>query len=252
MTGWLRTHHSPHHPLVVSLLHEPPVCLSPQAPGVSALRMLLRFGFALASHRRVKTTSFIPMFPPSEPTEAPALGVSLGAPVPLSRWFADEVQSHGSALRSYVQGRFPAVHDVDDVVQESFLRMWRTRLVRPIASSRAFLFTVARNLAFDLSRRSRRSPVDRTVAFEHVTEAADATSAADSIGFAEKVDLLGRAIAQLPARRRDIVVLHKIQGLSQREVAQRLGLSEKTVENQVALAIKNCRQFFREHGVEYF
>ena len=48
--------------------------------------------------------------------------------------------------------------DVDDVVQESYLRVWKARTTRPIESAKAFLFTVARRLALDFVRRKRRSP----------------------------------------------------------------------------------------------
>jgi RNA polymerase sigma factor (sigma-70 family) len=48
-------------------------------------------------------------------------------------WFAEEVHTHDSQLKSYLRSSFPALRDVDDVVQESYLRIWRRQLVRPIA-----------------------------------------------------------------------------------------------------------------------
>jgi RNA polymerase sigma-70 factor (ECF subfamily) len=187
------------------------------------------------------------MPPPTEPVSS-----ALEPPAQLSRWFAEEVHAHEPALRSYVQGKFPGMRDIDDVVQESFLRVWQARLARPIISSKAFLFTVARHVAFDLARRARRSPLEPCALIDEVPAAVEQPTAAESMSWHEKIDLLGRAIAQLPARRREVVLLHKIDGLSQREVAQRLGLSEKTVENHVALGVRDCEAFFRDHGVEFF
>lgn len=192
------------------------------------------------------------MPPTSDPNSVSTLGLATSTPPHLARWFEEEVQAHEPALRTYVQGRFPAVRDVDDVVQESFLRVWRARLAQPIASSKAFLFTVARHVAFDLARRDRRSPVEPCAAIDELPAAAEIPTAEQQLTWCEKVDLLGNAIAQLAPRRREIIVLHKIKGLSQREVARRLGLAEKTVENHVALGVKDCQAFFREHGVEYF
>jgi hypothetical protein len=55
----------------------------------------------------------------------------LPAPIP-ARWFAEEVQPHEASLRAYMRGAFPMVRDVDDVVQESYLRVWRARAAQPI------------------------------------------------------------------------------------------------------------------------
>jgi RNA polymerase sigma factor (sigma-70 family) len=170
----------------------------------------------------------------------------------LARWFSNEVLPHESSLRSFLRGAFPAVRDVDDVVQESYLRLWRARLVHPVTSSRALLFTIARNVARDLMRRACRSPINHLVDFAdlHVVEVRP--SAAELLCEQEKIELLGRAVGSLPARCREIIILHKILGLAQRAVAEQLGLSEKTVENQVAIGVRRCEEFFRREGIDTF
>src|SRR5580693_2470646 len=57
------------------------------------------------------------------------------------RWFTEEVHPHEPSLRAYLNGSFPTVRDLDDVVQESYLRIWQARAAYPIGSARAFLFT---------------------------------------------------------------------------------------------------------------
>jgi len=69
------------------------------------------------------------------------------------------VHLHDSSLKAYLRGSFPSVRDIDDVVQESYLRVWKARASQPIKSAKGFLFTVARRLALDLIRRERRSPL---------------------------------------------------------------------------------------------
>lgn len=76
------------------------------------------------------------------------------------QWFNQEVHPHESQLKAYLRSQFPSVRDVDDVVQESFLKIWKARAGRPIESARAFLFRIAQRLAIDVVRRARRSPVD--------------------------------------------------------------------------------------------
>ncbi|WP_414662643.1 RNA polymerase sigma factor [Horticoccus sp. 23ND18S-11] len=166
-----------------------------------------------------------------------------------ARWFTEEVDPHRRALRAYVQRAFPGVRDVDDVVQDSLLRIWTARAGRQLGCARAFLFKIARNRALDLLRHDRASPfvVVRDLAALPVAE--DAPSCADVLSTAEKIELVAEAIADLPDRCREIVVLRKLQGLSQRDVALRLGLSERTVEVQVARGTRRCADFLRRRGL---
>ena len=77
-----------------------------------------------------------------------------------ARWFSEEVQPHEAQLKGYLRGSFPAVRDVEDVVQESFLRIWRTRAVQPVVCAKGLLFQIARRLAIDTLRHNRASPID--------------------------------------------------------------------------------------------
>jgi RNA polymerase sigma-70 factor (ECF subfamily) len=173
-------------------------------------------------------------------------------PVERERWFADQVQPHEAALRSYVRGAFPGVRDVDDVVQESYLRIWRQRASEPIRCARAFLFTIARNIALKRVGRQRRSPeivVGDLAALGIVAEGHDA---AESAARNETFLLLIEALATLPPRCRDITVLRKLKGVPQKEIAATLGISEKTVEEQVARGVRRCEDFLRKRGVTQF
>jgi|GEM_PF-6457756 len=60
-----------------------------------------------------------------------------------ARWFAEEVHPHESSLRAYLRGAFPSVRDVDDVVQESFLRIWGARAARPARAAARIRFASA-------------------------------------------------------------------------------------------------------------
>jgi RNA polymerase sigma-70 factor (ECF subfamily) len=169
---------------------------------------------------------------------------------PLSeqtRWFAAEVQPHEGALRGYLHGSFPAVRDVDDVVQESYLRVWRARAAQPITSAKAFLFQVARRLALDAVRRDRH---DFVADVRDFADSAVSSSPVPAAALAqERARLLADAIESLPGRCREIFVMRKLHDLSQRETARRLGLSERTVEVQVARAMQRCADHLRRRGV---
>ena len=166
-----------------------------------------------------------------------------------ARWFAEEVQPHESSLRAYLRGAFPSVRDVDDVVQESYLRVWRTRLAQPVRSARAFLFKVSRHHALDLVRRAAIAPVEAVGDLERLPVIDDEHDLVAAFSKREKIRLLAEAIDRLPLRCREIVVLRKLECLPQKQVAARLGLSEKTIEEQVARGERRCADFLRRHGV---
>ncbi len=168
-----------------------------------------------------------------------------------ARWFTDQVQPHEPALRAYLKNSFPAVRDVDDVVQESYLRVWHERAAKPVHFAKAFLFKVARHLAIDLARRGNISPVEAVGDLDALNVIQEGSSVVDAVSLREKTRLLAEAIDDLPARCREIVILRKLQAIPQREVATRLGISEKTVEAQLARGIKRCEDFLRKRGMDH-
>ena len=168
-----------------------------------------------------------------------------------TRWFTEEVYAHDSSLKAYLRGSFPSVRDVNDVVQESYLRIWKARAGQPIQCVRAFLFRVARNVAINLLNRECVSPIDDVKDFASLPVVEDTPNAAASACTREELLLLARAIDSLPARCREIVILRRIKNLPQKEIAARLGLAEKTVEVQVVRGVKRCADYLRRHGVQF-
>jgi RNA polymerase sigma factor (sigma-70 family) len=181
--------------------------------------------------------------PPSESvTCAPAYEAQ---PAEQSRWFADQIQAHESQLKSYLHGSFPTIRDVDDVVQESYFRVWRRQLARPIKSAKAFLFQVARHLAIDSLRHERASPFADVMDLARLYVIEDRPGVVEAVCTNEEIDLLHAAIDTLPARCREIVVLRKLHGLSQKEIARTLGISESTVQVQASRGLRRCASFVR-------
>ncbi|MCX6944511.1 MAG: sigma-70 family RNA polymerase sigma factor [Opitutales bacterium] len=166
-----------------------------------------------------------------------------------AHWFTTEVQVHEAMLRAWLGRRFPALADVDNLVQEAMLRVWQAHEAGPIASGKGFLFTTARNLALDELRRRQ------IVTFESVAEMAelpvyeDGPSAAEAAAKQQELELLTQALQQLPDRCRQVLTLRKIYGLSQRDIAAQLGISEHTVEAQVGNGLRRCAAFLALHGL---
>ena len=193
-----------------------------------------RFGWSSKRVRVEPPMVRYPM-PPQDPEQA--------------SWFASEVQPHETALRAYLRAQFSSLTDPDDVVQETYARLLRARERGPIESPRGLLFATARNAARDLLRRravAQTFPITETDEL-HVFD--DAPDVSETVSRRQETDLLGAAIAELPPRCREILVLRKFENLSHREIAQRLGIAEHTVEAQLTKALHRCEDFFARHGL---
>lgn len=165
---------------------------------------------------------------------------------PTEHWFAKDVYAHDSSLKAYVRGTFPAVRDVDDLVQESYLRVWKTRALQPIHSAKALLFTVARRLALDSVRSQRRSRVVDGADLDQLCVFDGSPDAAAAACRAQEIALLSEAIDKLPPRCREVFVLRRFKNLSQKEVAQLLGLSEQTVQVQMVRGLRKIEAFLSD------
>lgn len=169
------------------------------------------------------------------------------SPDELSRWFLAEVQPHEPALRGYLHGRTSA-DEIDDFVQDSYARVLQACERGPVLHPRGLLFATARNVVRD---RIRRRMVAQTFPIAEIDESHvfdPAPDAAESVCRQQEVDLLSAAIADLPLRCREIFVLRKFENLSHREIAQRLGISEHTVEAQLTKGLRRCEEFFSRRG----
>jgi RNA polymerase sigma-70 factor (ECF subfamily) len=167
-----------------------------------------------------------------------------------NRWFSENVQPHEPMLRAWLHSRFPSGCDIDDLVQESFMRVLQARERGVLRSPKAFLFATARNLALDQLRHRRVARTESLVEIEALAVLDEADGVSDTVALNQELALLTEAIQSLPDRCRQIFTLRKIYGMSQKDIATRLALSEHTVSAQLTIGLHKCTEFFWRHRAE--
>lgn len=166
-----------------------------------------------------------------------------------ARWFAEEVQPHESALRSYLRRVFPQLPDVDDVVQESYARLIRARESGAVGHAKAFLFATARNAALDLFRRRRVVRIDGVDDLAELGALSEQPDVAEAVSRQQELALLAEAVRLLPTRCRQVLSLRLLYAMSHREIAAELRVSEHTVKAQLAKGMRRCADFLSSRGL---
>lgn len=164
----------------------------------------------------------------------------------IARWVAAEILPHEISVRGWLSRRWGALLDVDDVVQEAYCRIAALGSIDHIESGRAYFFTTARSIAMDTFRRSK-------VAGEKAMTETDLWFVEDEYPRADRVvearqELLriDGFLSSVSLTCRRVIELRRVQGLSQRETAQQLGISEHAVENHVARGIRRLMKMLTD------
>lgn len=168
---------------------------------------------------------------------------------PGDRYLLEALESEG-VLRAYLFRYVRNPADVDELLQETYARLLVTH--RPgggeIRSVRAVALTIARNVALDWLRHRDVVPMDLVSDLANLELLDEKAQVDEIVNSHQELALLAEVIAELPKRSRQVFTLRRVYGLSQREIAQRLGIAENTVEQMLARAVRRCAEalFARE------
>lgn len=169
---------------------------------------------------------------------------------PLEQWFAREILVHERSLTRYLMRVWSNRDEIPDLRQEIYIRIYEAAQICPPSSPKAFLFTTARHLMTDRLRRSRVIFIGARGDLEELNVLVDEISPEHRTSSHEELARLARAFECLPPQCRTVMWLRKVEQLSQREVATKLGVGEKAVEKQVARGIRLLGRALTEGDVQ--
>jgi RNA polymerase sigma-70 factor (ECF subfamily) len=166
-----------------------------------------------------------------------------------TRWFTEDVEPHESSLRSYLKRVFPTLPDIDDLVQEAYIRLIRAREAGRVEYIKAFLFTTARNAALDLFRRKSVVSIESVADMAKISVFEEGPDVAESVSRRQELEVLAEAVRVLPDRCRQVLTLRLLHGFTHKEIAAHMGISEHTVKAQLAKGMRRCTEYFEARGI---
>lgn len=160
-------------------------------------------------------------------------------------WFAEELLPYEEKLRAWLRSRFPSIQDVDDIIQEAYVRVLKAyrKAGVEMKAPKAFLFATARNVALDLVKREKIIRFESIVENEGSFVLESESKAKKDEKYKEDLEIMTEAIQTLPDRCRQVFTLRKVYGYSHGEIASQLGISVNTVAVQVSKGLRLCKAY---------
>lgn len=138
--------------------------------------------------------------------------------------------------------RYVRIHEVsEEIVQDVFIYLWEKREVINISISfKSYLYTAVRNKSINYLKL--QLPKDQVKEDIDNFEIAGTYNVESEITFKELSQKVNEAIDSLPTKCKAIFILSRESGHTYREIAEKLGISIKTVENQMVIALRKLRE----------
>ena len=164
-------------------------------------------------------------------------------------WFLNQIFRHGAALHRYLRRFTSGAEDIEDLVQETYVRIYAIENRDAVGSPRALLFSIAHNLAVERARRQATRATDCVADFEPLNVDTSEAPPDEQLDARRRFESFCAAVDRLPPLCRRVFVLRKVYKLSHAEIAEVLGVSHSTIEKHVAEGLIRCRDYLRDKGL---
>ncbi len=170
----------------------------------------------------------------------------------LVAWVSTQVMPHEPAVRAWLKRSMVSTEDADDLIQEAYANLASLDAFEQIARPDGYFFQIVRNLLTSQIRRARIVRIESVAEIDTLVTGSDDPSPERVTAAKRELEMVQRVIAGLPDRCRRIFEMRKIEGLSQREIADRLKVTESIVENDGVKGMRLIMQAMRETGEPTF
>lgn len=156
-------------------------------------------------------------------------------------------QKNQAALRHYISRFVRRNSDIDDIAQEAFLRAYRAECSRdePLEQPKSYLFKVAHNVAVSELQKKSTHILDCLEDIDELSVPWVEQTLEDDVMARQTVGIHCEAVAALPAQCRRVYLMRKVHGMSHREIADRLGIKQSTIEKHVSKGVRDCARYVR-------
>ncbi|HEX4270935.1 MAG TPA: sigma-70 family RNA polymerase sigma factor [Rhizomicrobium sp.] len=165
-----------------------------------------------------------------------------------ARWLARHILPYEPMLRSRLRRMFIHGLEVDDVIQEMYARIVSQPSLEAIKYPRQYAFQTATAIVIDHLRRSRVISINAAGSLDQLEISAPEASPEQQLEFREEIAAVAQLLALLPERTREVLIMRRVEGLSQQETADKLGISVKTVEKHMAQGVAALMALFGRGG----
>ena len=165
-----------------------------------------------------------------------------------ARWLARNIMPHEALVRSRVAHLCGRDLSIEDVIQEMYARILSVPSVEGIHHPRQYAVLTAKSIIVDHLRRSRVVSIKYCDDLDRLDVTFPEASAEEHLQFQEEIQEVVNVLAELPATCRETLILRRIEGLSQKEVARRMNVSEKMIEKHMARGARALAELFGRRG----
>jgi RNA polymerase sigma-70 factor (ECF subfamily) len=161
----------------------------------------------------------------------------------LNDWFCEEVLALEPALTRFIRRNWRIEADIVDLRQEIYERALNGARSALPQHSAAYIFTIARNHLVNRAKQARIVSFDLVADLETIEITPDMGATDRHLSARDELRRAQAGLARLPERCREVVRLRKVEGLSTKEVADRMGIGIDTVERQTTLGMRALVDF---------
>jgi len=168
----------------------------------------------------------------------------------LEDWFRREILPHEAVLMRFLARKWTQSSEVQDIRHDIYVRILEAAENERPAQPKAYLFSVARHILIDRARRNRIVAIDLLEDLDVLNVLIDEATPERRASGRQQLQRLTTLINRLPPRPREIVWMRRVEDLSQKDIAARLGIAEATVEKHLVRGIRQLAEalYGTQHG----